>query len=215
MQWRAANPNVKIDSSTFDPSKVEPGGFSFALLRYFNVIGADPETRLGALPKRELARYSRIVDACFDAAESQSQSSSSSSKSRPMTIYGHTYSTPDGTAIRDYIHVSDLVGAHLLMLPALHSQAELVYNVGLSQGASNREVLAACRSATGVDIPIELADARVGDPAVVIGSAEKLKTHFNWKPRHTDLTQSIAMAWKWRQAHATQHGHGAANNTSM
>ena len=128
--------------------------FSYAALRYFNVIGADKEARVGPLPKKQLKAFSRVVDACFDAVTS----------GEPMKVYGTDYKTPDGTAIRDYIHVWDLVRAHLAVIAAVHSNSAIPYNVGIGHGFSNKQLVEACGKAVGRQVDIVYKERRRGRP---------------------------------------------------
>lgn len=163
--------------------------FGYALLRYFNVIGADEKTRIGPLPRQDLKQFSRVVDGCFDAAV----------EDKEMSIFGSDYATPDGTAIRDYIHVWDLVEAHLAVIKAVHSNQRLAYNVGIGHGFSNKQLVEACAKATGKDLRVAYKPRREGDPALVLGDASKIKRELNWVPQYTDLTEMIRTAWLWRQ----------------
>jgi len=163
--------------------------FSAVMLRYFNVIGADPMLRVGAMPKPQLQRrYGRIVDGCLEAAL----------RHEHVTLYGRDYDTPDGTAIRDYIHVMDLVQAHVDVFKLLHGKQVMAYNVGIGRGFSNLDVISSCRSATSVSLPIRWSARRHGDPARVIGDASKLMREVGWRPKWTDLKASIESAWRWR-----------------
>ena len=162
--------------------------FSYAALRYFNVIGADKEARIGPLPKKELKQFSRVVDACFDAVTS----------GEPMKVYGTDYSTPDGTAVRDYIHVWDLVRAHLRVIAAVHSNAAIPYNVGIGRGFSNKQLVEACGKAVGKEVDVLYQPRREGDPGLVLGDASKIQRELGWQAEYTDLAEAIGTAWKWR-----------------
>ena len=162
--------------------------FSYAAMRYFNVIGGDAKQRVGAMPKPELRNFSRVVDACFDAAL----------EARPMPVYGSDYATEDGSAIRDYIHVWDLVRAHLAVVSAVHHDSRLMYNVGIGRGFSNKELVAACSKATNRKVDIKWEKRRDGDPALVLGDAAKISRDLSWRPEHTDLSEMIETAWRWR-----------------
>jgi UDP-glucose-4-epimerase GalE len=164
--------------------------FSFAVLRYFNVIGADEQMRIGPLPQRGLKRFRRVVDACFDAIQNRTE----------MSIYGSDYSTPDGTAIRDYIHVWDVVTAHLAVMSAVRSNQRLVYNVSIGRGISINELVAACEHATGQSMKVIYRPRRQGDPGVVVGDASKIMNELGWKAKYTDATEMIRTAWAWRKA---------------
>ena len=163
--------------------------FSFAALRYFNVIGADVQGRVGPMPKAHLKEWSRVVDACFDAVIDDNA----------MRVYGADYATPDGTAIRDYIHVQDLVRAHLGVISVVHDDSHLAYNVGIGHGFSNNQLVEACGEATGRKVKVQVEPRRVGDPALVLGDATRIRTELAWKPEHTVLSEMIRTAWVWRQ----------------
>jgi UDP-glucose 4-epimerase len=120
-----------------------------------------------------------------------------------ISIYGTDYSTPDGTCLRDYIHVSDLTQAHLLALEALLSDGEsAVYNLGNNRGYSVREVIELAGKVTGKKIPVIEADRRPGDPARLIASSEKIKKSLGWKPKYENLETIIKTAWAWHQKEA-------------
>jgi UDP-glucose 4-epimerase len=120
-----------------------------------------------------------------------------------IRIYGGDYPTPDGTCIRDYIHVSDLAEAHLLALSALgeatEKQDSLIYNFGNGKGFSVRDVVESARRVTGHPIPAEVNPRRPGDPAVLIASSQKAMRELGWKPRYTDLDEIVRTAWVWHQ----------------
>lgn len=163
--------------------------FSAALLRYFNVIGADRHLRVGPLPKPHLAAFGRIVDSCFDSALS----------GRPLNLFGDDYDTHDGSPVRDYIHVTDLVDAHLQLTRVVHGRQVDAYNIGIGAGSSVKEVVSACESITGRRISVRVQPRRIGDPPVVLGDPSKLMRVLGWRPRHTDLTDNIRSGWRWRQ----------------
>lgn len=173
--------------------------FSFAALRYFNVIGADPKGRAGALPKPELSEHGRIIDACFDVADG---------KKEKMHIFGGDYDTADGTAVRDFIHVSDLAEAHLKVLLAVNSPGNhsLVYNVGIGKGRTALELMRAVEIATGKKVPYTISARREGDPPVVIGDSSRIVAELGWQgPLSQDLIATVKSAWDWR----LQHQHEA------
>jgi UDP-glucose 4-epimerase len=159
-------------------------GFSCATLRYFNVAGAlegrgeahEPESHLIPL----------ILDVALGRREK-------------IKIYGDDYPTPDGTCIRDYIHVEDLAQAHLLAFQALGEPKQLIYNLGNGAGFSVREVIESTGRVTGRPIPTDIVPRRPGDPAVLIASSEKIGRELGWKPQHTTLDTIIESAWKWHQ----------------
>jgi len=159
-------------------------GFRYASLRYFNAAGAtekcgelhDPETHL-------------IPIALQTAAGKRAQ----------VEIFGDDYPTPDGTCVRDYIHVIDLARAHIMALNVL-SEGSRVYNLGCGgAGYSVRQVIDTAREVTGKDIPAKITARRAGDPAVLIASSEKIKRELGWNPTHQDLRVIIESAWRWMQ----------------
>ncbi|WOL17801.1 putative UDP-arabinose 4-epimerase 3 isoform X2 [Canna indica] len=162
------------------------------ILRYFNVIGSDPEGRLGEAPRPELREHGRISGACFDAA----------SGIRPgLKVKGTDYRTRDGTCIRDYIDVSDLVDAHVKALQKASPGGVGIYNVGTGRGRSVKEFVEACKKATGADIKVEYLERRPGDYAEVYSDPSKIKNELNWTAQHTDLEESLSIAWRWQKSH--------------
>ena len=164
-------------------------GLRSASLRYFNVAGA-PEGKDG-IPRGEAHDpESHLIPLILDVALGRRAS---------IRIYGDDYPTPDGTCIRDYIHVSDLADAHLLALAALESHDRLIFNLGNGQGFSVREVIESARRVTGHPIPAEVHPRRPGDPAVLVASSEKAIRELGWKPRYTQLDDILRTAWVWHQ----------------
>jgi len=168
-------------------------GLRSVALRYFNVAGA-PEGPNGITRGEDHEPESHLIPLILDVALGRRKS---------IRIYGDDYPTPDGTCIRDYIHVSDLADAHLLALNALETdaaaKARLIYNLGNGQGFSVREVIESARRVTGHPIPAELHPRRSGDPAVLVASSEKAICALCWKPRYTQLDDIIRTAWIWQQ----------------
>jgi UDP-glucose 4-epimerase len=159
-------------------------GFPYASLRYFNVAGAAAGRGEAHEPE------SHLIPLVLDVALGRRQQ---------IRIYGDDYPTPDGTCVRDYIHIEDLAEAHLLALEALEGGGQRIYNIGNGSGFSVLEVIDAARRVTGHPIPVEVVDRRPGDPAVLIASAEKIGRDLGWKPRHTSLDTIVASAWEWHQ----------------
>jgi UDP-glucose 4-epimerase len=122
---------------------------------------------------------------------------------RHLTLFGDDYPTPDGTCVRDYIHVADLARAHLLALGACQPGQHRVYNLGSESGFSNLEVLAECRAVTGIDIPAEIGPRRPGDPAVLVASSARIQADLGWRPER-DLRAMVADAWSFTEALAAQ-----------
>ena len=159
-------------------------GFRYASLRYFNVAGAIEGYGEAHEPE------SHLIPLVLDVALGRRQS---------IKIFGQDYPTPDGTCIRDYIHVSDLADAHLLALAALQQRDRMIYNIGNGQGFTVREVIDSARRVTGRPIPVEECPRRLGDPAVLVAGSEKIKRELGWQPRFADLDTIIASAWEWHQ----------------
>jgi len=164
-------------------------GLRSASLRYFNVAGA-PEGPDGITRGEAHEPESHLIPLVLDVALGRRQS---------IRIYGEDYHTPDGTCIRDYIHVSDLADAHLLALGALDTQERLIYNLGNGKGFSVREVIESARRVTGHAIPAEVHPRRAGDPAVLVASSEKAIRELGWKPKYTQLDEILRTAWIWHQ----------------
>ena len=161
-------------------------GLHFASLRYFNACGAMPGGGEAHQPE------SHLIPLVLRVALGQSESAS---------IFGTDYPTPDGTCIRDYIHIADLVSAHLLVLNALDKNDKLIYNVGSGSGYSVREVIETARNVTGQRIPVSESARRAGDPARLVAASEKIRRELGWKPRHDNLYDIITSAWEWHQTH--------------
>ena len=168
-------------------------GLRYASLRYFNVAGAH-EGPAGITRGESHEPESHLIPLVLDVALGRRPS---------IRIYGDDYPTPDGTCIRDYIHVSDLAEAHLLALSALGEATAkpkpLIYNFGNGQGFSVRDVVESARRVTGHPIPAEVNPRRPGDPAVLIASSQKAMSELGWKPRYTDLDEIVRTAWVWHQ----------------
>jgi len=166
----------------------ESEDFAFAALRYFNVAGNDEQGRLGEDHDPE----THLVPICLDVALGK----------RPhITIFGTDYPTPDGTCIRDYVHVADLIDAHVTVMGVLKAGDMRTYNIGIGRGYSVREVIDASRSVTGIDFKEVEGARRVGDPPSLFADPAKLKRELGWSASHTDLKAIIASAWRWRQAY--------------
>jgi UDP-glucose 4-epimerase len=170
-------------------------GLRYASLRYFNVAGA-PEGPNGVTRGETHHPESHLIPLVLDVALGRRAS---------IRIYGDDYPTPDGTCIRDYIHVSDLADAHLLALAALDAQPDnaqsLIFNFGNGKGFSVRDVIESARRVTGHPIPAEVHSRRPGDPAVLVASSAKAMRELGWKPRYTQLDDIVRTAWEWHQKH--------------
>lgn len=167
-------------------------GIHAICLRYFNAAGADPDGQLGEdhRPERHL------IPLAFEAV----------SGGRPLEVYGDDYPTPDGTCLRDYIHVSDLAQAHLLALDRLErEERSAVYNLGIGRPFSVREVLESVERVTGRPVPHLVARRRDGDPAVLFASNARIRAELGWSPQFADLDAIVATAWRWLQAHPRKY----------
>jgi len=159
-------------------------GMRYAILRYFNAAGADSKGRAGERHVNESHLIPRIL------AGAQS--------CQPVTVFGNDYATADGTCVRDYVHVSDLCAAHLLVMAALDAGRErLIYNVGNGQGFSVLQVIAAARKVTSDNIDVFFAPRRPGDPAVLVADASLIKQELGWRPQFSSLGSIIAHAWQF------------------
>ena len=159
----------------------------YVCLRYFNAAGADPDAEIGESHDPE----THLIPLVLDVA---------SGKRAQIEIFGTDYDTPDGTCIRDYIHVTDLANAHVLALEYLISGGDSdVFNLGNGSGFSVREVIAAALKITDCDIPYQESDRRPGDPPVLIGSSEKIRKNLGWSPAYYDLDAIIETAWRWHR----------------
>jgi len=167
-------------------------GLRYASLRYFNAAGA-----MSADHGEDHQPESHLIPLVLKVALGQIEH---------VNILGADYPTPDGTCVRDYIHVLDLASAHLLALDALEHRDRLIYNLGNGQGFSVREVIEVARKVTGRPIPVVESPRRPGDPAILIASAARIRRELNWRPQFPDLETIVASAWRWHQAHP--HGYG-------
>ena len=161
-------------------------GFHVATLRYFNVAGALPGRGEAHEPE------SHIIPLILDVALSRRSS---------IFIYGDDYATPDGTCIRDYIHVADLAEAHILALKTLETQSRILVNLGNGNGFSVKQVIESARRVTGHAIPTEIKPRRPGDPAILVASSDRARQELGWIPKHPELDDIIASAWTWHQQH--------------
>lgn len=162
--------------------------FRFVALRYFNVAGADPQGRSG----QRTARPTHLLEVACHAALGLRDG---------LAIYGEDYDTPDGTCVRDYIHVSDLVDAHVLALRDLNQGgASAVLNLGNQRGHSVREVVDAVRRISGREFPVEVGPRRAGDPAELVADSTLARSRLGWRPARSDLNTLVADAWKWHSS---------------
>lgn len=161
-------------------------GLRSASLRYFNAAGADPAGRLGEDHDPETHLIPLVIDAALG-------------RRPPLEVFGNNYPTPDGTCIRDYVHVADLADAHLLALHCLKRSVR--FNLGNGQGHSVLEVIAAVERVSGRKVPYRIAPRRLGDPAVLVASSALIRAQTGWTPRFPNLNDIVRTAFDWRLAH--------------
>lgn len=163
-------------------------GLNYVSLRYFNAAGADESGEIGEWHDPE----SHLIPLILKTAKGERDH---------IKIFGTDYSTPDGTGIRDYIHVSDLTRAHLLSLKwLLDGGKSEIYNLGSSKGYSVREIIRMAQKVTGLDIPVIETARRPGDPAILVASSDKIRNALQWEPRYDDMETIIRTAWKWHNS---------------
>jgi len=167
-------------------------GLRSACLRYFNAAGADPDGQLGEDHDPETHLIPLLIDAALG-------------RRGPVTIFGEDYPTPDGTCIRDYVHVTDLAEAHLCALARLEG-GSVTYNLGNGAGHSVRDAIAAVERVLGRPVPYKMGGRRAGDPAILVASSDRIRAEAGWTPRLAALDTIVASAAKWRVAHPNGYG---------
>jgi UDP-glucose-4-epimerase GalE len=168
-------------------------GLRAIALRYFNAAGADPDGELGEDHAPEIHVIPRAIDTALGRGT--------------FAVYGDDYPTPDGTCLRDYIHVNDLASAHVLAVEALRGGARsTAYNVGNGRPTSVYEIIASVERVTGRRVPYTLAPRREGDPAELFASSERIKSELGWRPRYEDVDVIVETAYRWRAAHPNGYG---------
>ncbi|WP_286947389.1 UDP-glucose 4-epimerase GalE [Acetobacterium sp. UBA5834] len=169
-------------------------GLKSMTFRYFNAAGAHPSGEIGEDHNPETHLLPLILKTALGQRDK-------------ISIFGEDYPTPDGSCIRDYIHVMDIAAAHILGMEKLLAGGESnIYNLGDGKGFSVKEVIARTRAITGEAFAVEIADRRAGDPVELIASSEKAHQELGWKPAHSDLDTIIKTAWKWHQNHPQGYG---------
>ncbi|MEW6571956.1 MAG: UDP-glucose 4-epimerase GalE, partial [Nitrospirota bacterium] len=160
-------------------------GIRYISLRYFNAAGADPELEIGESHNPEMHLIPLIMNV---AAGTSSH----------INVFGDDYPTPDGTCIRDYIHVNDIANAHLLALQALKSgMSSTAFNLGNGSGYSVREIIRMAEQVTGREIPVEIGKRRKGDPDRLVSDSQKARKELGWKPEYEDIKIILEHAWRW------------------
>ncbi len=176
---------VLVEKILSDCSKAYP--FRYVALRYFNVAGADGKIRIGQVSPKPTHLITRAVKTALGQIDR-------------LEIYGTDYPTPDGTCIRDYIHVDDLAHAHILALEHLLSSGESrIFNCGYGHGYSVREVVEKTKEVTGIDFPVVEAPRREGDPPALVADSTRIQRELNWQPKDDDLGYIIKTAWEWEK----------------
>lgn len=162
-------------------------GLRSVSLRYFNAAGADPGGRMGEDHQPETHLIPLVMNAAL--------------RGKPLTVFGNDYPTPDGTCIRDYVHVSDLASAHVKALKALGEGTPTVsLNLGTGRGFSNMEVIRCVERVTGLEVSYTMGSRRIGDPAVLIAAPDRAKVLLGWSPMHSSLEEIVETAWRWHQS---------------
>ena len=162
-------------------------GLGFTLLRYFNACGAEPSGDFGEYHHPE----THIIPLILRVPLGQAQD---------IKVFGGDYPTPDGTCIRDYVHIRDLAKAHLMAIEVTTETTDALYNIGIGKGYSVLEVIKACEEVIGQGIPYEIVGRRAGDPTILLSDPTKLKTQLGWEPEYMELKEIIATAWAWHKA---------------
>lgn len=170
-------------------------GMACAALRYFNVAGASADGVLGEAHEPETHLIPRVL-------------LSAAGRTGSVEVFGTDYPTPDGTCVRDYVHVDDLAHAHLLALGALLEGRFRPYNVGSEKGFSVREVISACERVTGRALPAVEKPRRAGDPPVLVAGSSRIREELGWSPAHPRIEEMVRHAWAWMQAHPRGYRSG-------
>jgi UDP-glucose 4-epimerase len=184
---------LHVEHMLFDHAAAAAGGrskfgpFGFAALRYFNVAGSDRSGLIGEHHEPE----THLIPVILQAALGQREH---------VTIFGTDYETPDGTCIRDYIHVEDLIDAHVAVMDALKPGDARTYNLGIGRGYSVREIIGAARRTTGREVKVVEGPRRPGDPPVLYADPSKIRRELGWSAQITGLDEIIGSAWKWYQS---------------
>jgi len=174
-------------------------GFGFAALRYFNAAGASPEGDIGEDHDPE----SHLIPIVLDVALGQR---------KQVTVFGDDWETPDGSCVRDYIHVDDLGAAHLMALERLEAGKAIKVNLGTGNGCSVRQIIESCREVTGIEIPEVNGPRRAGDPPALVADASLAKKVLGWEPEYCSAKSIIETAWNWHKHHP--HGYASKNANS-
>ena len=192
---------VAVDTALAEYARMH--GFGAVSLRYFNVAGAHEDSTGQWYGERHSPETHLIPNVLKLALPANQGPAGQGPGGRAVKIFGADYPTPDGTCLRDYIHVTDLAEAHLLALGGCRPGHHRIYNLGNGTGFSVRQVVDVCREVTGVDIPAEVAPRRSGDPAVLVASSERIRTELGWSASR-DLRTMVTDAWTYRRGRAQE-----------
>ncbi len=162
--------------------------FGFCALRYFNAAGAAADGSIGEDHEPE----THLIPLAVRAA---------TGRIPHLTIFGTDYPTPDGTCVRDYVHVEDLAEAHILALAKVAPGSKLAYNVGVGRGYSVREVIRAVEEVSGLKVPVKEGPRRAGDPPELVAGGDKIRAELGWKPKYDTLKAIVETAWRWHKSH--------------
>ncbi|MCE9562235.1 MAG: UDP-glucose 4-epimerase GalE [Planctomycetes bacterium] len=185
------NTKLAVERALADYAAAYPIGF--CALRYFNAAGASPDGTIGEYHDPE----SHLIPLVIQAAMGK----------RPhIEIFGTDYPTPDGTCVRDYVHVDDLATAHILALEKITPGTGQAYNVGIGRGYSVREVIRAVEEVSGKKVTVKEAPRRTGDPAELVANADKIRRELGWVAKYTDLRSIVETAWNWHRTHPNGYG---------
>ncbi len=180
------NTKLAFERALADYASAYP--FGYCALRYFNAAGAAADGTIG----EDHTPETHLIPIVIQAATGK----------RPhVEIFGTDYPTPDGTCVRDYVHVDDLASAHVLALAQLTPGAKLAYNVGIGRGYSVREVIRTVEEVTGMKVPVKEGPRRAGDPPSLVAGADKIRAELGWAPKYDNLKAIIESAWRWHKAH--------------
>jgi UDP-glucose-4-epimerase GalE len=180
------NTKLAFERALFDYASAYP--FGCCALRYFNAAGAAEDGSIGEDHEPE----TRLIPLAFRAATGAIPH---------VTVFGTDYPTPDGTCVRDYVHVDDLAAAHVLALGAIGPGSRLAYNVGIGRGYSVREVIRTAQEVSGLTVPVKEGPRRAGDPPALVADATKIRAELGWRPKYDDLRSILETAWRWHKGH--------------
>lgn len=175
-------------------------GVRYVILRYFNACGADSGGKFGEARSEEEHLIPLVLLTAME-------------RRKTVLVYGGDWDTPDGSCVRDFIHIEDLALAHQLAIETIAFAPNEIYNLGTGCGTTVLQVIQACEMVVGCKIPHKIVERRAGDPSVLVASAAKAKRLLGWSPRYTDIREIIETAWQWHRSHPDGYGSGACTNS--